>query len=216
MYNRLTQIDVSMLSDHYYLDANDSCHFMGEYTAREGYGYSETNQLIYNFKKKMDRKGRPEWVYKQRAINTVGSSLNNCLGMWASDITFVPIPPSKCKTDPMHDDRLIKALEYFKGLNANVDYKEIIVQPVSMESAHDDNRLTPDEYANQYELDMNLLNGVRRQIIIVDDVITSGSHYKAVHKLLKEHLPSHEIHGVFVARRAPGSSVIDFEIDDLC
>ena len=205
MYSRLTQIDVSMLSHHYYLDVNDSCHFMGEYTAKEGYGYSDTNQLIYNFKKEMDRQGRPEWVYKTRAINTVGVSLNNCLGSWAADMTFVPIPPSKCKSDPMYDDRLVQSLEYFKSLNANVDYREIITQPISIPSAHDNNRLTPDEYADQYEVDTGLITGVRRQIMIVDDVVTTGSHYKAVHRILRQHFPAHEIYGIFVARRVPGS-----------
>ena len=43
---QLTQIDELMLPDHVYLDDEDTCYFLGEYTARQGYGYSTTNQLI--------------------------------------------------------------------------------------------------------------------------------------------------------------------------
>ena len=53
---RLTKIDELTRPDHWYLDENDPCFFLGEYTARMGFVYSETNNLILNFKKSMDRR----------------------------------------------------------------------------------------------------------------------------------------------------------------
>lgn len=70
--NAYNLVDESMLKDHYYLDGDDYCNFIGEYTARKGYSYSDTNQLIANFKKPPKLRGTPQWTYKQQAINQVG------------------------------------------------------------------------------------------------------------------------------------------------
>jgi hypothetical protein len=48
---RLTKIDELALPDHFYLTAADDCYFLGEYTARKGYAFSATNQLVLNFQK---------------------------------------------------------------------------------------------------------------------------------------------------------------------
>jgi hypothetical protein len=62
---KLTRVDSLLLPDHYYLDADDECYFIGEYTARAGFAFSATNDLIQNLKKPMDRRDRPEWKYKE-------------------------------------------------------------------------------------------------------------------------------------------------------
>jgi hypothetical protein len=55
----LTKIDDLTFPDHYRLDSTDECYFVGEYTARAGYSYSATNDLVHNLKKGMERKDRP-------------------------------------------------------------------------------------------------------------------------------------------------------------
>ena len=62
--SRFTKVDDLNLQDHSYLNDIDICYFIGEYTARKGFAYSNTNNLILNFKKTRDRQGRPEWCYK--------------------------------------------------------------------------------------------------------------------------------------------------------
>ena len=71
---RLTEIDDLTRPDHYHLNAGDTCLFLGEYTARKGFSFSATNQLVLNFKKSVDRRGRPEWQHKERAIREVGQA----------------------------------------------------------------------------------------------------------------------------------------------
>ena len=58
--HRLTRIDALARPDHGYLTEDDHCYFIGEYTARKGFAYSASNNLLLNFKKGMDRRGRPE------------------------------------------------------------------------------------------------------------------------------------------------------------
>ena len=50
--HRLTKIDDLTREDHWYLTDEDDCYFLGEYTAREGFGHSHTNSVIYNIKKR--------------------------------------------------------------------------------------------------------------------------------------------------------------------
>ena len=49
---RFREIDDSNRLDHFHLTATDKCFFLYGYTAGEGYGYSDTNSLISNLKKK--------------------------------------------------------------------------------------------------------------------------------------------------------------------
>src|SRR5690606_1558469 len=77
--HNLTVIDQLTRPDHYYLDESDVCFFLGEYTARKGFSYSDTNSLIINLKKDMSRRGRPEWQYKGWAIRTAAKALRRAI-----------------------------------------------------------------------------------------------------------------------------------------
>jgi hypothetical protein len=108
---RLTKIDELARPDHYYLTPADDCYFLGEYTARKGFAFSATNQLILNFKKSMDKRGTAQWRYKDRAIGEAAAAFRAALtGEWLDIATLIPIPPSKAKTDPLYDDRLVRML----------------------------------------------------------------------------------------------------------
>ena len=77
---RLTKVDELIRPDHSYLTADDTCYFLGEYSARKGYAFSPTNQLVLNFKKPVDRRGRPEWVHKERAIAAAAAAFRVAQG----------------------------------------------------------------------------------------------------------------------------------------
>jgi len=211
---RLTKIDDLSRPDHSYLTSEDECYFLGEYTARKGFGFSSTNHLILNLKKKMDRRGRPEWRYKEQAIQTAAqafrASLNDAV---RRSFTFVPVPPSRAKTDPLYDDRLAQMLRgIWPGLP--IDLRELIVQPQSTEAIHDSaDRPTPNQLVARYVLDDNLRNPTPQTIAVVDDVITTGSHFVAVRSMLREAFPTARIMGLFIARRVP--EAVDFEDLDL-
>ncbi|MYG04622.1 MAG: hypothetical protein F4173_20800 [Acidobacteriia bacterium] len=102
--DRFTEIDELTRPDHYWLTDDDRCYFLGEYTAGRGYSYSQTNQLILNFKKSLDRQGKPEWHYKQSALLQAAASFRRALGKDPPAHVFVPMPPSKARGDPLHDD----------------------------------------------------------------------------------------------------------------
>jgi hypothetical protein len=209
---RLSRIDDLTRSDHTFIEADDECLYLGEYNARKGYQFSETNNLIFNLKKPMDRRGQPGWAYKRRAIEMAGKEMRQALDAlnekWLSIATLVPMPPSKVKTDPMYDDRLIQMLQVL-GAGIEVDVRELIVQRESTDPAHT-TELRPRIYdlLGNYAVDESLVDPTPRVIGLVDDVLTTGAHFKAAQQLLSDRFPGIKIYGFFVARRVPDSSDI--------
>ena len=211
MDKRILKIDESTRPDHFYLEAGDVCYYAGEYTAGEGHAYSATNQLILNLKKSIDTRGTAQWQYKQRAIEQIATHFRARVNM-DMPVTYVPVPPSKKKSDPLYDDRIVRIL-HLMGHDRALDVREVVVLKESMEPAHvTSSRPTPDELSLRYEVDMSRLTPRPQAVCIVDDVLTTGSHFKAIQRLLAPHMPDKPIFGLFVARRAPKSSIEDFDI----
>ncbi|WP_259281653.1 hypothetical protein [Atlantibacter hermannii] len=212
----MTHIDEFIREQHYYLDADDLCYFFGEYTARQRAAYSETNQLIMNLKKGNERRGLQDYHYKGVAINRVAQMITSTIGN-ISDYTFIPVPPSKCRTDAAYDDRMVAILRTAQGMNPSLDFRELVLQNQSTIASHAStaNRPTPDEIMANYRLDASLLAGIRSNIIIFDDVLTAGSHFKAMKRFLRQHLPEASILGLFVARTAREADVTSlFDLED--
>ena len=207
-------IDEWIREDHYYLSASDKCYCLGEYTARRGYSYSPTNNLIYNFKKSMDRRDLPEWFYKELAIQTIARAFEQTFeGRQLDEFTFVPIPPSKAKSDPMYDDRLVRMLSSITKAGT-LDIREIVSQRESVEPAHSrEVRQTPEQIAELYETDRSMVSPTPTTLAIVDDVLTTGAHFRAAATALSALFPNVPMVGLFVARRVPegidGLAVID-------
>lgn len=202
------QIDESNISDCYYLDSNDVCYYWGTYTAGKGHKFSRTNQLISNLKKPMDRKKYPlEWRHKVKAMKVcaelVRSSLDGIKEDEGMHILLVPIPPSKAKTDPMYDDRMseIARLATKTTITKNIYFDELIIQAESTEASHtlSEKRPNPEALSKRYSFTKKIPNEVTH-IILVDDVLTTGSHFKAIKLMIKAERPDIEVEGLFIAK----------------
>jgi hypothetical protein len=212
----LTEIDDLTRPDHYHLNAGDTCLFLGEYTARKGFSFSATNQLVLNFKKSVDRRGRPEWQHKERAIREIGQAFAGAIkAAWLASITLVPIPPSKQKDDPLYDDRMQRMLLAIPAAQP-LDIRELLIQQQTMEAAHDaDIRPGPDQIAAHYQIDANLCEPAPRAIALFDDVITTGAHFVAARRVLQARFPQARILGFFIARRVPETTDFSEFFEDL-
>lgn len=206
---KLQKIDELILRDHHHLTESDNCFFFAEYTSRKKYDFSKTNQLIFNLKKSPEKKNTKEWEYKNKAIQTCGKLLSNVFSN--KDISkygFVPIPPSKNKTDPFFDNRLVEILEFANEQELTLNkFKilELILQESSIPSFHtiknNGPRPDPSWLMPHYKIDRNKLNFKPEKFIIFDDLITTGCHFKAISMMLNAVYPDIEIVGVFIARR---------------
>ena len=124
-------------------------------------------------------------------------------------ITFVPIPPSKAKGHPLYDDRLTQMLHEIRP-QPTLDVREIIMQDTSTDPAHDtEDRPSPDDIAAMYKIDETLTTPEPSLVAVVDDVLTTGAHYRAAHTKLSARFPGAAFIGLFVARRAPQTTDVE-------
>jgi predicted amidophosphoribosyltransferase len=155
----------------------------------------------------MDRRGRPEWKYKEWAINRSGDLLREAIPReWLARATLVPIPPSKAKDDPRYDDRLLRVLQ---RVETGLDVRELVVQRRSTAAAHEsDDRPRPADLLAIYTIDETKIEPEPNKLVIFDDLLTTGCHFKAGARLLRDRFPNAPIIGLFIARRAPESDVV--------
>lgn len=155
----------------------------------------------------MDRRGRPEWRYKEWAINRSADLLREAIPQeWLAGATLVPIPPSKAKDDPRYDDRLVRVLQ---RVDAGLDVRELVIQEGSTSAAHEsDDRPRPDDLLAIYKIDETKVEPEPNKLVLFDDLLTTGCHFKAAARLLREGFPNKSIIGLFIARRAPESDVV--------
>lgn len=201
---KLLKIDEIVINEHAYLSLRDNCYYLANYTSGVGYeSKNPINSLILNFKKKVDRRELSDWRYKQQAINIIATRLKEIIlrKINLNDIILVPIPPSKAKNDPMYDDRMTRVLEAAsEGIN-NCDIRELIIRNTSSPATHiDGNRLPPFVLKECFDLDLAQESDLKGNIILFDDVVTTGAHFVACKTLIKEKYPNINVAGVFIAR----------------
>ena len=212
---RFSQIDDSNRDDHSHLRAGDTCYYMFEYTSHKGYSFSKTNQLISNLKKKPSQTGRADYKYKARAISECAQTLSAALNpAWLATATLVPTPGSKAVGHADYDDRIEQICRRLR--NPSPDVRRLVVQDQSTNASHEmgpGERVTVDELMAVYRIDETCTNPPPAQIGIVDDVLTAGTHYRAMHTILSHRFPTVPIIGIFVARRVFPEDPLD--ISDL-
>lgn len=207
-------IDELILRDYHYLNEEDECFFFHVYLANKGYSFNEYNQLIGNFKKKLDRKGQYDWRYKQEAILKVASLLRGTLEAIKNPVTLIPIPPSLCKTDEMYDDRMLKALNIASTGLANITVSDIISLRKNRESSHSGTKPRLSPLQLQELLTLEETPSIKtNDIILIDDVITTGSQFKACKGLLINNYENINVTGLFVAR-TQHDDFSDFDDED--
>jgi predicted amidophosphoribosyltransferase len=212
---RLTLVGELERPDHHYLPAQARCCFWGEYTSQrhvEGpvWQYSDTNALITNFKKKVDRQGMADWRYKGQAIDTIAQAFS---GFWRwpvlhqqHRVALVPVPPSRARNDPMYDPRMLDVL---RGISARsglpLDVRDCLSFSGAHAASHEaDERPSPDDLFEDLSFDATAGRPQEQPgvIFLFDDMLTTGAHYVAVHRVLAQHFPGIEVLGNFVSRRA--------------
>jgi hypothetical protein len=200
----LNKIGNHLLSEHASLSMDDDCYFLLEYTAHTDSTHSLGNTFIRNLKKKMDRKGKFEWPYKEWTIQQVAAALAAAIPSLVdfTNTTFVPIPPSKIRSNPLFDDRVSQILRL--ACPADADIREAIVCRDDHTPAHESDehrRPAINELMNNYIwIDNN--RPLRPNTVLFDDLITAGNHFIACKRFVLEHQPATRITGIFVGRRA--------------
>jgi predicted amidophosphoribosyltransferase len=197
-----TAVDDLLRPLYAHLAASDQVYFLREYTSGRGFPHSETNRLILNLKKSPDRRSRPEWHYKEQAIQQVAREFRESLNLQRlRAVTFVPMPPSKRRGDPLYDDRMLRVLHAFDE-ERQLDIRELLVLSESTEPAHATAaRPTVEQLIANLQIDDDFAQPAPTSIALVDDVLTTGAHFVAAKRVLTMRFPGLSVRGLFVARR---------------
>jgi predicted amidophosphoribosyltransferase len=159
--------------------------------------------LIHNFKKGAERRGRPEWRYKERSIREAAAAFSKAIHpAFLTRATLVPIPPSKARDDPRYDDRLVRMLRQMTGPSP-LDIRELVRQNGTRETAaHDGARPGPEELAAIYDVDETVSEPAPVAIALFDDLLVTGASFVAAKRVLGTRYPDVPVYGFFLARRA--------------
>jgi hypothetical protein len=189
------RLDVSQ-ENIYHIGDDDEIYYAREYISGRNYQASVANHLISNFKKPVSRRGRPEWRHKIKAIRQFAEELSLLLD--PKGIYFLTsIPSSKCKTDPEYDPRVEDTLSEL-GTIRTIVIEEPIATRETIVPAHLGGTRDRDTLYNNMQW-VGFENTID-QIVLVDDVITTGSHFAACKKIILEHEEDVKIIGIFWAK----------------
>lgn len=213
MQQRLQLVGDIERPQHYFLEKDHRCYFWGEYTPWEytegkRWDYSDTNRLIANFKKGMDRQGKEDWHHKQEAIQTIGRRFAR-FWKWQAlherGVILVPVPPSRRVGDPLYDNRITEMLRVVRGASGvDLDVRELLVSNGSIPASHTaSHRPSPQQIYDSLSLSpVEAAMPIPNIIYLFDDVLTTGAHFVACLRRLRELYPEQPIIGNFVARCA--------------
>ena len=193
-------------TDHPYLGASDQCWCLARYVAGPGYRAGRVNQLITNLKcaPSVAAAEPLRRSHKDRAIELAAKAVRRAIKReWAESVTWIPIPPSRVPGHVDFDDRLMRILRH--AFNAyQVDIRNVLYQVRTQSADHVSNeRLSMHHLYESIQVNCAALAGrpLRSHVVLFDDVLTTGKHYKCCERRLLEAVPGVSVCGLFLARR---------------
>jgi hypothetical protein len=213
------KVDKVTRGDHHYIRAGDECFYLWEYEAGQKPPYGPANQFIRNLKiRPSDITRDPRRaLYNTGAIAHGANALRRLLSQHEVETrcTIVPIPCSKTADHGDYDDRLNKMLQQgFSGLR--FDMQPLLQTRQSTAADHE----SGGQRATYAELLANTVllpcsTPARPTIVVLDDVLTSGKHFRVASDLLTSAFPNARVVGLFLARRYFSAENLGFSaIDD--
>lgn len=211
---KLSQIDDLTRPDHQYLTPEDVVFYWGEYHVGMGYDHGPTNNLIINLKHSPLHRGTARWRHKELAIQRIANNLRGRLIASGQALTIVPVPPSKIPGDPEYDDRISRIAQFAVAGTTSVA-QELVRQTANYQASHvggDGGRKTPAELMAIYDIAVNA-PAPQGPVMVLDDVLTQGAHFRAVKDKIVQRFPATEVIGLMVARRVRSmASADDFDV----
>ncbi|MDA8011435.1 MAG: hypothetical protein MPJ83_03770 [Gammaproteobacteria bacterium] len=152
----------------------------------------------------MTKKDTWVWPKKDRAIKACVVILESEMRKWMQlpGAVFVPVPPSKTKSHAEYDDRMLQILRMASARGSlNADIREIVRQRKDMTPSHLGGTRNIGKLIQNYEINESCAKPPPKLAIIVDDLVTTGAHFKAMQSVLIKRFGQIKTLGLFVGRR---------------
>lgn len=179
------------------LDEGDICIYARE-NRDGGYGKSLSNQLIFNLKKPITNKGQSDWHHKEKAVKLFAKELSDL--KLPTNAVLIPDTTSKPKNHKEYDSRILDALYILKNIRPDIKIEEPIEVIREMQAAHKGGSRDPAELIEFYKWIGFSTKNIPSKVFFIDDVITTGGHFKTIKNLILKHHPEITVYGIFWAR----------------
>lgn len=209
----LRLLDKANLDEYRYISPDDKCLYIWERMSQVKAGEWDdypANNLISNLQIpvscKTDNPSR--YKHKATAIQYAAQALSQLLKDLRDGFTCVPVPPSKVAQDAGYDARLLRVLKAIQPPLG--DIRELLL----LTRNHDSKQkgLSPQDRMQDYAINESQASPGPKVIVVFDDVLTTGSHFKAIKYLLQKRFPSASIYGIFLTRAVRQSTDEDISI----
>lgn len=191
------KLDESYLAFHPYIKTDDKCIYAREYKTQEGFKGSQTNNLIFNFKKSPKKKETPEWHHRTLAVKSFAKELSQ-LFKASTTASLTAVPSSKPKTHPEYDNRFEDVFKELLKIHPALNIESPIEIKNIMQSSHLGGSRNPQDIKKNYV--WKGLKSSCKKIGVLDDVLTTGAHFRTMSDFLKENGYEGEIVGIFWSR----------------
>lgn len=190
------RIDLDVEPRPVFLRPGDQCYYAREYISEGGWQASQANQLISNFKKDPSKRHTYQWPHKQRAARQFAEEL---AGFIPEGSSIMVIPTSKPDDHPEYDPRFDMMIGTLHDLRPDLSMEKPVYRTEACQSLHTGGQRSVEQALRT--LGWRGFDGEAPDgIILIDDVITCGTNYKACQRLLRQHCPGIEVCGAFWAR----------------
>jgi hypothetical protein len=196
-------LDASGRAHHCFLEPTDCCHYLWEYLP--GARRAAARCWIWDLKcRPQEACAAHRDIRKQRALVFAAQALRAALPReWVEQRSWCPIPPSQAAGEGDYDDRMLRILHMaFAGYDADV--RPLLRQVRSM----------PPDHSRQRRVSFGVLHGLwrvdgdwlarqplRAELVLFDDVLTTGKHFKCAQARLYEAAGPIRISACFLMRR---------------
>jgi predicted amidophosphoribosyltransferase len=174
---RLDRLDL-LLGEHCYLDCSDECYFLCMYDCSH---QRSLKSLVISLKQG-----------EKSAIDMAADELLNALPWdWVNRFTFVPMPSSSGTWNPIR--LLLSRLP-------RLDKRELLLQRQVTRRSCDGWRIPPLQRSNLLFLNESQAIPKPVTVVILDDVVTTGAHFRAAKLVVRKKWPCMRVIGLFLSR----------------
>lgn len=177
--------------------SKDECYFYMIYTPGGGFQASQANSRIYNFKATEQNPKKPlKYIQESRRefAKDLKPAIQTILNLSPANTTSLAfIPTSKHRQDPNYNGNFEEVCKYLKD-----EFKDMLLieTPVEIIKSRQSSAIATGHRGREYieQLKSNFKwKGLKYKaniLVLFDDVLTTGSHFKAIKEVIEANIQS--------------------------
>ncbi|MFW2597749.1 hypothetical protein ACN9JZ_03415 [Aliarcobacter butzleri] len=196
-----------------HLTSDDECFYFIEAT-NGGFRESDSNNLLFNYKRLITSSTNTQALYyRNKAIEKFVDYLSTIDEFSNDNLIVIPASTSKKRGSPLFNDRIDKTVELLQQRCPN-----LIIEK-AFDTIED---VTPSHNGGQRDIESVIANiewkGFKHEpsekVFIIDDTLTTGSHFKSWKTIINHYYPDIEVVGIFLALYTRKTQVEEINLPD--